>query len=90
MIKNRVSKILDYFRAPESQTAKVAKDRLQIIIAHERGERDKPDYFFALQKELLEVIAKHTAISKDDIKIDMQRGEGCSILELNITLPSQI
>lgn len=85
-ITDQFSKVLNYFRAPQS-TARVAKERLQIIIAHERGERDKPDYFSAMQRELLDVISRYMSINKDDVKMDLQRKDGCSILELNITLP---
>lgn len=86
-IQLQLNKIVNYFRRPE-ETAKCAKERLQIIIAHERGERDKPDYLPALQKDLLEVISKYVSIKKDDVKIELDRQEGCSILELNVVLPA--
>jgi len=87
-IQNPLSRILAYFRRPEEETAKCAKERLQIIIAHERGQRNKPDYLPELQKELLAVIAKYVDIKNDDVKIELERQEGCSILELNVTLPT--
>lgn len=83
----QLTKILNYFRRPE-ETAKFAKERLQIIIAHERGNRDKPDYLPLLQKELLEVIAKYVKVRHEDVKIDLERQEDCSILEVNIVLPT--
>lgn len=86
-IPMQLSKILNYFKRPE-ESAKCAKERLQIIIAHERGERDKPDYLPALQKELLEVITKYVKVNNDDVKIELDRQDGCSILELNIILPA--
>lgn len=86
-ISNRLTKILHYFQRPQ-KSAVVAKERLQIIIAHERVERDKPDYLALLQKDLLDVITKYVAINRDDIKIDLERKDGCSILELNVTLPN--
>lgn len=86
-IQLQLNKILNYFRQPD-ESAKRAKERLQIIIAHERGARDQPDYLPALQKELLDVIAKYVAISKEDVKIELERQDGCSILELNVVLPS--
>jgi cell division topological specificity factor len=82
----QLSKILNYFRRPE-ESAKCAKERLQIIIAHERGNRDKPDYLPSLQKDVLDVIAKYVKVKKDDVKIDLERQQGCSILEVNIVLP---
>lgn len=85
-IQDRISKILHYFQRPKS--AVVAKERLQIIIAHERGERDQPDYLVNLQKDLLEVISRYVSINQEDVKIDLDRQEGCSILELNVTLPN--
>lgn len=86
-LQTQLNRILGYFHRPQ-ETAKCAKERLQIIIAHERGERDKPDYLPALQKEILAVIAKYVDIKKDDVKIELERQEGCSILELNVVLPS--
>ena len=86
-IPQQLNKIVNYFKRPTA-SAQNAKERLQIIIAHERGEREKPDYFPALQHDLLEVITKYVKINKDDIKIDLERQDGCSILELNIMLPS--
>ena len=82
-----ISKILHYFQRPQ-KSASVAKERLQIIIAHERGERDKPDYLIRLQKDLLDVIVKYVPVNRDDVKIDLDRQDGCSILELNVTLPN--
>ncbi len=86
-IQNQFSKILHYFQRPQ-KSAKVAKERLQIIIAHERVTRDKPDYLSAMQKDLIDVIAKYVDINKEDVKIELDRQDGCSILELNITLPN--
>jgi len=85
----QLSKILNYFRRGDD-TAQCAKERLQIIIAHERGERDKPDYLPALQKDLLEVISKYVDVKKDDVKIELERHAGCSILELNVILPTTL
>ncbi len=80
----------DYFRLSRQQSsAKVAKERLQIIVAHERGERrgGYPDYLPKLQRELLEVVRKYVAISDDQIKVQVEKDGDYEILELNITLP---
>ncbi len=81
-----LNKIIHYFQRPE-KTAKRAKDRLQIIIAHERNTRDKLDYLPLLQKDLLDVIAKYVNINKDDVRVELDRQDDCSILELNVVLP---
>ena len=81
-------KLLDFFRNKKSlNSATVAKDRLQIIVAHQRNKRSAPDYLPALQKELLEVIRKYVPIEKEKINVELANQDNCSILELNITLP---
>lgn len=62
--------LFDFFRASKKvSTASVAKERLQIIVAHERGQRSTPDYLPALQKELVEVIRKYVNIGSDDVHV---------------------
>ncbi|MBJ7277099.1 cell division topological specificity factor MinE [Marinobacter salarius] len=79
---------LDYFKSKKNnRSASVAKERLQIIVAHERGQRDQPDYLPELQKELLAVIRKYVQISDDQVQVEVDRNESCSVLELNVTLP---
>ena len=80
---------LDYFKGKKKNTASVAKERLQIIVAHERGQRDQPDYLPQLQQELLEVIRKYVQISDDMVEVEVDRNESCSVLELNVTLPER-
>ncbi|HET8800635.1 MAG TPA: cell division topological specificity factor MinE [Marinobacter sp.] len=81
---------LDYFKGKKSnRSASVAKERLQIIVAHERGQRDQPDYLPQLQQELLAVIRKYVQISDDMVQVEVDRNESCSVLELNVTLPER-
>jgi cell division topological specificity factor len=72
-----------------TQSASVAKERLQIIVAHERGknEKQRPDYLPMLEKELLEVVRRYVDISDEQIKVTMDRDGECEVLELNIALP---
>lgn len=84
--------ILKYFHTLKpKKTAAVAKERLQIIVAHERNLRDSPviEYLPELQRELLEVVRKYVAIQDEDIKINIEKDGDCEILELNITLPDE-
>ncbi|NWN92511.1 cell division topological specificity factor MinE [Marinobacter adhaerens] len=81
---------LDYFRGKKTaSSANVAKERLQIIVAHERGQRDQPDYLPKMQQEILEVIRKYVQISDDMVQVDVDRNDNCSVLELNVTLPER-
>lgn len=82
--------ILDYFRANKNKpnTAAIAKDRLQIIIAHEHSQRrTEPAYFRALQDELIAVIAKYVKIDTSQVKVGFERNGESTILEVNIPLP---
>ena len=82
--------LFDFFRGRQKQTsASVAKERLQIIVAHERGQRSTPDYLPALQKELVEVIRKYVNIDQNQVQVALENQGSCSILELNITLPDR-
>ena len=80
---------LDYFRTKQKNSANLAKERLQIIVAHERTKRSQPDYLPALQKDLIEVISKYVEIDKDQISVSLDKEGECSVLELNITFPDE-
>jgi cell division topological specificity factor len=81
--------LLDYFRGNRQSSAAIAKERLQILVAHERSERGKPDYLPMLQKELLEVIRKYVNVEPDAISVTMEQDDNREILELNIILPDE-
>lgn len=77
----------DYFKTKKKTSASIAKERLQIIVAHERNTRDQPDYLPELQQELLEVIRRYVAIRDDQVQVQLDKNDSCSVLELNVTLP---
>ena len=81
----------NFFRGPSNKSAALAKERLQIIVAHERGSgrRGSPDYLPALKKELLEVVRKYVPVDPSQIKVHLDREGGYEVLELNITLPDE-
>ena len=68
-------------------TANVAKERLQIILAHERSGRDSPDYLPQLQQELVAVISKYVKIDPNDIKVHLERQDTLEVLEVKIEMP---
>lgn len=79
---------LSFLLGEKKKTASVAKERLQIILAHERSHRSRrPDYLPALQRELVAVISKYVSIKPGDIKVQMQRRDNLEILEVKIELP---
>lgn len=84
-----LSKILDYFRGTPRNTAALAKERLQIIVSHERLATGGVDFLPQLQQELLDVIAKYVPIDKEQVKVQLAREGDFSVLELNVTLPGK-
>ncbi len=81
--------LLSLFLGEKKKTANVAKERLQIILAHERSGRggSQPDYLPALQRELLAVISKYVQIDSSDLKVHFERQENLEVLEVKIELP---
>lgn len=81
-------KILDYFKK-KKKSAAIAKERLQIIISHERGQQKDPDFLPKLQQEILDVIAKYVHINKEKVKVQLEHSGDHAILELNIPMPEK-
>lgn len=83
--------IFDLFRARPKPTAHLAKERLQILIAHERsqGQNSDPDYLPKLKNDLLDVIRKYVAVQDDAVQVQIEHHEGVDTLELNIVLPDR-
>jgi cell division topological specificity factor len=83
--------IFSFLLGEKKKTANVAKERLQIILAHERSGRSaaEPDYLPALQRELVAVISKYIKINTDDIKVQLDRQDNLDVLEVKIELPDR-
>ena len=80
--------LIDMIFGKRQKSASIARERLQIILAHERGGKaGTPDYLPALQRELMEVISKYVAVNQDDIKVHLERQDNFEVLEVNIVLP---
>jgi len=80
--------LLSFLLGEKKRTANVAKERLQIILAHERNDRSRrPDYLPSLQRELVAVISKYVSINPDDIKVHLERQDNLEVLEVKIDLP---
>lgn len=83
--------LLDYFNSSKKGSAAIAKERLQILVAHERGAKSKrsPSYLPQLQDELLKVIQKYINIDQDAISVKFEQDEDKETLEVNILLPEE-
>lgn len=80
---------LSFLVGEKKKTANVAKDRLQIILAHERSSLSarQPNYLPELQRELMAVISKYVSIRPEDIKVHLERQDDLEVLDIKIELP---
>jgi len=79
--------ILSFFNKNRN-SAPVARDRLQILLAHERSSVEgQSDLITKLREEIIAVIAKHVAIDKDKVQIKLDRGASVSTLEIDVEVP---
>jgi cell division topological specificity factor len=81
---------LSFLLGQKKTSANVAKERLQIILAHERvGGPSSPDYLPQLQQELVAVISKYVKINPDDIKVSLESQGSLEVLEVKIEMPQR-
>lgn len=80
-------KIFDFF-LNNRKTAQKAKERLQILVSHQRTNNNNLDFLPKLRQELINVISKYVSVDNEQIQVELQQHENCSTLELNITLNS--
>ncbi len=74
--------------APAPASAPIARERLQILLAHERGMRGQPDLLVRLRDEILAVVSRHVVLDPDKVIVKMDRKENVSTLEVDIELPN--
>ncbi len=80
--------LLDLFRSSRPKgSASLAKERLQILVAHDRTERNRPSYLPKLQREILQVIRKYVEVDMNAVSVNYEQEDSREILELNIVLP---
>ncbi|MFT4240994.1 MAG: cell division topological specificity factor MinE [Acidovorax sp.] len=84
-----MASFLSFLLGEKKKSASVAKERLQIILAHERSGRNpgQPDYLPDLQRELVAVISKYVKINPEDLKVHFERQDDLEVLEVKIELP---
>jgi cell division topological specificity factor len=80
--------IFDLFTRKRS--APVARERLQLLLAHERALTGRADLAAILQEEILAVIAKHIAIDRDKVNVKLDRSDQVSTLEIDIEMPQNV
>ena len=80
--------LLDFFLSSRPKgSAAIAKERLQILVAHDRTERNRPSYLPKLQREILQVIRKYVEVDMNAVSVNYEQEDSREVLELNIVLP---
>jgi cell division topological specificity factor len=69
------------------KSASVARERLQILLTHERGAEDHEDLIPILREEVLAAVTKHVLVDVDKVQVKIERGKAVSLLEIDIDLP---
>ena len=75
------------FSGKKKTSAAAARERLQILISHERQNRQGPECLPDLQRDILNVVKRYVAIRDDHVSVRLDRTGDASVLELNVTLP---
>ena len=82
--------IFNIFRRQE-KSAVIAKDRLKIILAHERNRGQTSRFNLpGLQEKIIKLISDHLQIQENDFSVDLQQAKDGTKLELNVTLPEEV
>lgn len=71
-------------------SAPVARERLQILLAHERSTLGRTNLIAVLQDEILAVISRHVFVDPDSVQVKMDRGAAMSTLEIEIEIPNMV
>jgi cell division topological specificity factor len=79
-------RLLDLLFPERRNSAVIAKDRLKIVLAHERASRDAPDFLPALQKDHLGVVRRYVEIRDNMLRINVGKSGDTSLLEINVEI----
>jgi cell division topological specificity factor len=81
---------MKFFRAEQKSSAQTAKERLLVVVSHQRaGHANGPEYLPRLREELLAVVRKYVAVEDAAVNVDLKREDGEEVLAMSITLPER-
>jgi cell division topological specificity factor len=78
--------LFNYLFSPHRHSAAIAKERLKIVLAHERAGRGAPDFLPKLQRDLIDVVGRYVEIRDDMIRVNLGKSGETSTLEINIEI----
>jgi cell division topological specificity factor len=79
---------MSFFKFLRGGSAPIARERLQILLAHERSSFGQPDLLGVLREEILAVLGRHVSFESDKVQIKMDRGKTVSTLAVDIEIPN--
>ncbi len=79
-------RLFQLFFSPHRHSAAIAKERLKIVLAHERAGSHAPDFLPKLQKELIDVVGRYVEIRENMIRVNLGKSGETSLLEINIEI----
>jgi len=77
--------IMNLFKRQKS--APQARERLQVLLAHERSSIGQSDLVTILREEILAVISKHVQLDADKVQVKLDRDKTMSLLEIDVEIP---
>jgi cell division topological specificity factor len=73
----------------KANTASTAKDRLMVVVAHQRGYGSAATYLPKLREEILAVVRKYVQVPDTAVQVQVQQKDGLEVIEMDITLPDE-
>ncbi|ANO35638.1 cell division topological specificity factor MinE (plasmid) [Vibrio breoganii] len=81
-------KLLKLFRKEKNDTASLAKERLQIVVAEHRCGHSKASHIPQLKRDILEVLSRYFTVDEDMVDVNFEHDKDqLAVLELNVKLP---
>ncbi|MDB5971912.1 MAG: minE [Hydrocarboniphaga sp.] len=78
------------FRTEQKASAQTAKERLLVVVSHQRaGRANGPEYLTRLREELLAVVRKYVPVDDSAVHVDIKREDGDEVLAMTISLPER-
>ena len=81
---NFLTRFLGWGQKP---SAEAARDRLQVLLAHERAHANQPEYLPKMHQEIIDVIRRYVEVDDQKIEVQVEHAGNVSMLEVNIELP---
>jgi len=69
------------------RSAPLARERLQILLTHERATTGSSGLISALREDILRVIANHVDVAPEKVEVKVRNGDEVAVLEIDIEIP---